>query len=107
TSLVMSDRATGFKPVDNAKVHLQTILELYWQGLKEPLRFFPETSMAYGKKLEWQLDKALKMWEGDDYSPGDKKDPHYELCFGAISPVDEQFEHISRLLLEPLIQHQR
>jgi len=106
TLLIMTDSVTSFRPVENAATHLQSLLKLYRQGLVKPLRFFPLSSMEYGKKQEWRLDRAIKAWNGGDRSTGDKEDPHFRLCFGQTPPFDEEFERIARILLEPLLQHQ-
>ncbi len=103
TRLIMTDKETGFQQVKNAEQLLISILDLYWQGLRLPLQFFPQTSMAYAKK--WQIEAAHKVWEGGDYSIGEKNDPYYQRCYGDNSPLDENFEQVSRLLLEPMLLH--
>lgn len=106
--LIMTDKSTSFTPVADPHSLLQSILELYWQGLSSPLRFFPESALAYaGAKIPWDLGKARNKWQDDSYNdiPGEGSDPCFRLCFGKLDPFDAEFERISRLLLEPLLQH--
>jgi exodeoxyribonuclease V gamma subunit len=106
TVLVMTDGATSFRPVEGAAVILTTLLELYWQGLRLPLRFFPDSSMGYAHKLEWKLERAIRAWEGGFKIKGEGEDPAFRLCFGGSSPFDDEFQRIARSVLEPLITHQ-
>lgn len=106
--LIMADKCASFTPVADPQTLLQSILELYWQGLRTPLPFFPESALAYaGSKIPWDLGKARAKWKDDSYNdiPGEGSDPCFRLCFGKLDPFDAEFERISRLLLEPLLRH--
>ncbi|PKN59578.1 MAG: hypothetical protein CVU53_07500, partial [Deltaproteobacteria bacterium HGW-Deltaproteobacteria-11] len=83
---------------------LTDILSLYWEGLSTPLRFFPESSMAYAHKLGWDIDRARKKWETgfNDY-PGEGDDAYFRLCFGEVDPFNDDFDRVARTLLLPLI----
>ena len=106
TLLIMTDGSIKYSHVEKAEDILLTVLDLYWEGLSVPLRFFPASSMEYAKKLEWDLKRARSKWE-DGYSyPGEGSDNYYKLCFGKVDPFDDNFEKVSRALLEPLLQHQ-
>ncbi len=104
TTLLMTDGAATFSPVENACDILEDILRLYHEGLSTPLKFFPESSMEYGKKLEWNLERARRKWESG-FVPGEGEDPYFRLCFGRVDPFDAEFERVSRTLLEPLVRH--
>jgi exodeoxyribonuclease V gamma subunit len=104
--LLMTDSSIKYGPVENAAAILQTILELYWDGLTVPLRFFPASSMEYAKKQEWKLERARTRWEEGYNYPGEGDDPYFKLCFGQVDPFNADFERVSRALLEPLLQHQ-
>lgn len=104
--LFMADGSKTFSPVDNAAEILQSILMLYWEGLKKPLRFFPASAMAYAHKQEWDLERARKRWEEGFNSPGEGEDPYFQLCFGQVDPFNAEFERAARTLLEPLLRHQ-
>jgi exodeoxyribonuclease V gamma subunit len=107
TLLLMVDDEKVFRQVEDAAGMLQTLLGLYWQGLTAPLPFFPASALEYAGKLEWRLDRARKIWQGNDYLPGEGQDPHYRLCFGQADPFNAEFERIAKAILEPLLRHQR
>jgi len=104
--LIMTDGSRIFGPVADAASILKTLLDLYWQGLSMPLRFFPVSSMEYAHKLEWRLDRAIKAWEGGFGRNGEQDDPGFRLCFGTTYPFDDEFDRIARIVLEPLLRHQ-
>lgn len=107
TLLMMADGSEAYSPLENAEEILKNLLETYWKGLSIPLRFFPASAMAYARKEEWNIKKALSEWE-DGYNdiPGEGSDPSYQLCFGRDNPLNNEFESIARSLLEPFVQHQ-
>jgi exodeoxyribonuclease V gamma subunit len=39
-----------YAPLEGGEEILERLLERYWDGLRDPLRFFPESSWAYGKR---------------------------------------------------------
>lgn len=99
--LVATDATLSFGPVEEPLGHLATLLDLYGQGLREPLRFFPRTAAAYARKRE--LSAARTAWEGEFFPEGD--DPYYRLCFGAVDPLDGEFERIAQAVFGPLAAH--
>ncbi len=99
--LATTDGILRFLPVEESGACLQLLLDFYWSGLRKPLKFFPRTSFAYGKK--WEMGGARNAWQGDRFPEGD--DPYYRLCFGDIDPLDDEFERVSRAILEPLLRH--
>ncbi len=105
--LLMSDGSVTFRPVENAREILETILDHYWQGLAQLLRFFPISSLEYARGLEWNLDRAKKKWEGDPpWDPGEKEDAYFRLCFGREDPFTRDFEQAARTIAGPLVRHQ-
>lgn len=106
TTLIMKDKEVSFSQVEAPLPLLKTIIDFYWKGLTEPIRFFSESSLAYAYKKEWRIDRAKKAWEEGYYSPGEGSDPYFELCFGNIDPLNTDFETIARTILEPMIQYQ-
>jgi exodeoxyribonuclease V gamma subunit len=103
--LMTGGSRTSFRPVEDARAILLKLMELYWEGLMKPLRFYPESSMEYGKKQEWKLERARKKWEAGFNTPGEGEDPYFRLCFGRVDPFTADFERVSRSFLEPLHQH--
>jgi exodeoxyribonuclease V gamma subunit len=39
-----------YRPLEDSSMLLKEMLALYWQGLREPLRFFPRSSHAFAKR---------------------------------------------------------
>ena len=109
TVLVLADRAVSFRPVEDPFAILDSLFEVYWQGLTRPLPFFPESALAYATaKPPWDISKALAKWnDGYNEQPGEGRDDSFRLCFGKTDPFDEEFERVARLLLEPMLLHRR
>ena len=107
TLLLMTDGSKTFGPAPDAPSILQTLLDVYWQGLMAPLRFFPAAAMAYADNEIWDLERARRKW-ADGYNgipPGEGRDPCFRLCFGHDDPFNAEFESLAHTLLEPFLQH--
>jgi exodeoxyribonuclease V gamma subunit len=116
--LVGTDATHRYRPCENALELLHAFLELYWQGLCRPLKFFPRSSLAFVKAEEKSasgrksrvtpLDEALREWEGIEFGllPPERDDPAYNLCFGDTLPLDEEFTTLARRVFAPIIQHE-
>ena len=105
--------AWEFSPVENSRKILKQLLLLYWEGMKRPLLFFPETSMEYARQIllkdksgEYALCRALDVWDGDDYNPGEGQDDYYQRCYSAVNPFDETFQLTAVELFRPFFDHQ-
>lgn len=101
-----------YAPVDEGEEILEGLLKRYWEGLKEPLHFFPESSREYAerrlakdKPAEVALEQARKAWEGTEWNRGEILDPYYQLCFGEEDPIDTAFEEIAVEVFEPLLKY--
>ncbi|MEW6378205.1 MAG: exodeoxyribonuclease V subunit gamma [bacterium] len=108
--LIASDEQWVFPPVPDSGKILEAILKLYWQGMQLPLPFFPVTSLDYAKRImDGQapgeaLQKARLVWEGHDFSPGEKEEPYLRLCFGkAADPLDGEFAVVAQDVYGPLL----
>ncbi|MGA7827183.1 MAG: exodeoxyribonuclease V subunit gamma, partial [Geobacteraceae bacterium] len=99
--LATSDGTLRLLPAPESEACLRQLLDYYWSGLRQPLKFFPRSSFAYGRK--WDVDSARNAWGGDRYPEGD--DPYYQLCFGDSDPLDDEFERVSRTILEPFLRY--
>lgn len=106
SALIMKNGARFFGKVEDASGHLMEILDVYREGLSIPLRFFPESSLAYAHKLEWSKGRARNKWETgfNDY-PGEGDDPCFRLCFGEVDPFDDDFDRVARILMKPLMEN--
>ena len=98
--LVARDGCWELPQIPDASQLLESLLELYWQGLSFPLHFFSKSSWAYGqsalvknKSPEAALRDARAVWTGDEYVTGESQDPYYALCFTATEndPLNDDF----------------
>ncbi|OQW94114.1 MAG: exodeoxyribonuclease V subunit gamma [Beggiatoa sp. IS2] len=115
-SVLLGENLTyEFQPVADSLAILQTLLDLYWQGLHRPLRFFPETSLVFAEtcqasEREIAMYRALDRWLGSDYVRGEIQDEYLQLCFGRAgenTPLNEDFEQLASQFFEPLLAHRR
>jgi exodeoxyribonuclease V gamma subunit len=112
TYLVGKDITYKFKPTPQSTNHLQQLLSIYWQGLKEPLHFFPQTSLAFaketfnGKNIDQALQKARIVWNGNDFMQGEKTDPYLRLCFRDTDPFNQQFLDLANDFFQPALEQQ-
>jgi exodeoxyribonuclease V gamma subunit len=112
--LVGSEKVMTVASSNRAPKLLAGLLQLYWQGLTRPLKFFPRTAWAYAEaalKLESSQSKqdpanlARLTWDGNPFTsaPGESKDAYFDLCFRDLDPLDEEFQHTARAVFEPLL----
>ncbi len=91
--------------VNTAKAKLVRLTELYLEGLRKPLPFFPDTSLAYVKSGN---NAALKKWESSrNYSdntifPGEGDDAYVNCCFGKTFNATDDFVEIAGEIVELL-----
>jgi exodeoxyribonuclease V gamma subunit len=112
TTLLTRDTTSRFRPVPDPAGILRGLLDLYWEGMGRPLRFFPRTALAFMEAERagnsGPLDKALATWEGGGYGagPGEKEDLACDFCFRHELPLNEEFERHARAVLGPLLDHE-
>ena len=101
-----------FPPTPNARELIKDLLELYWRGLREPLRFFPNASWIFAEKLFIDGEPsrarfaAQRAWRGDERHPAaDSRDPYIGLAFRNVGePLDREWEELTRQILAPLFE---
>ena len=96
----------------HAEGNLAVLLDKYWEGLSQPLKFFPLASWEYGKAVfqagksrEEGLKHAAAVWQGSDFKDGEGEEPFFRTCFGGGSPLDEEFEKVAEAILSPLFHY--
>lgn len=99
--MVAKDIVLTFAPLENATAHLANLLNLYKQGMQQPLPFFPQTSWDY---FEGGGALAAKSWAGDKRIsiPGDSDDPAVSICFGSDEPFGDRFSELAGQVYLPL-----
>ena len=84
---------TTLGPVTDPQTHLRRLLDRYWQGLSQPLQFFPETSLAWANAVrdgKNPLEAARRRWEDGYQVDGEGSDPALRLCFQQPTFVPSQ-----------------
>ena len=103
-----SDEVLTFGPVDDPQAELEPFVKFYRQGLRQPLHFFPASSLAWAKaKPEVAMLRAIKVWEGGYYA-GENAELAYQIAFRGQAKealFDTQFEQLSALF-QPILAHQ-
>jgi len=100
-----------------ARAFLGNLLEHYWRGLSEPLRFFPTTSLKFAeidlnnadrKPDAWKdsLRQSRREWTSDRFARGEDDDEHYKICFHDFDPLDGDFMALARSIGQPLLEHE-
>ncbi|MEJ2724966.1 MAG: exodeoxyribonuclease V subunit gamma [Deltaproteobacteria bacterium] len=104
--------AWHFTPVTRSDGILYNLLCRYWEGLKRPLPFFPDSSWVYAKdRIEREtpadqaLQKARARWEGGPYNRGEREDLYYQQCFGQRDCLDRAFQMVSEEIFRPMVAH--
>jgi len=101
---------------EEAEDILKRLIRYYLDGLRFPLPFFPETSLAFAdalqndKGLQTAMAKALGAWEGTDYSPGEGQEEAVRLVYRDRPPLDPSaaghaaFQEIASVVWPPFLQ---
>ena len=113
--LIGEDGGWTYPFIADSRSILAGLLALYWRGLSEPLRFFPESAYAYAENLSrGKLEpraygEAVRSWEGTEFSKlsAEKNNLYFQLGFGKIEALDEEFRQLAIEVFKPLLDHQQ
>jgi exodeoxyribonuclease V gamma subunit len=112
--LISKNGAIKISYTPKSKEILESLLQLFRQGLSQPLHFFPESSLEYIQRVQKNPDNpqralnfASKKWLGSEYHRGESADAYYQLCFKNLDPMDRSFEEIARRIYRPLLAHSK
>jgi exodeoxyribonuclease V gamma subunit len=96
-------------PVENPTEILEELLNVYWQGLRWPLKFFPRTSLAFVEAADKDdpFQKAEQTWKGSERNWGDVMDPYNQLVFRDTSPVDKEFAELAERIFKPIFAYRQ
>ena len=114
-------RSATFGPIDQrtARTYLTQLVDLYDQGLREPLPLPLKTSVAYAGAIvksegeDQALFQARRAWTSGKF-PGEDDDAPHTVIWGHRAPFDEVFgvpparlSALSVQLWGPLLRHRR
>ena len=107
--LVGRDVTWYLGPVERPEIHLDDLLQIYWQGMCAPLHFFPALSLDYFRQVfEKRREPADVMpalrrkWTGDDFAKGALDDPYVRRCFEGLDPLDDTFRQLAERIFRPV-----
>ncbi|EPR37707.1 exodeoxyribonuclease V, RecC subunit [Desulfovibrio sp. X2] len=118
TLLVGRDEAVRFARPKNPGRILGELADLFSEGLRRPLPFFPESSRAFVEKggmesMDGALKAAKTKWQGNAFSPvpGEGDDAELRRCFAGQGGADSsplegpEFAEIAERVYAPLLAH--
>jgi exonuclease V gamma subunit len=88
-------------PVSEARALLADLLELRWQGLRQPVAFHPETALAWVQRP----GSFHNVWCGDRSPAAECRDVAVGIAFRGRDPLGEAFEANAARILLPLLEH--
>jgi exodeoxyribonuclease V gamma subunit len=110
TILVCEDRTFRYSPVEDTETYLRNLLNIYWNGLRKPLHFFPESSLAYAEQATKGTapGKAMRTARGkwDAFEYAEKEDAYYDLCFRQTDPLGAEFRKLATAIFAPMLKHE-
>jgi len=117
TVIVGTESIFRLAPVPDPLPVLEGLLDCYWSGLSQPLRFFPESSYAFaaadykavngtkGRSTKAPLDFAREKWDGNEFGMrGECEDAYFALFFRNSDALGSDFEAVARAVFHPLLE---
>jgi exodeoxyribonuclease V gamma subunit len=97
------------RPEDSSAI-LSELLEIYWEGLRKPAPFFPQSSWAYAEakfnEKDNAAEKARDKFEGSDFSRGEIEDPYIRRCFSSAEALEgTAFGGLAEKIIGPALLH--
>ena len=102
-------------PLESQTILITLLTDYYWQGLLQPLPFFPQSAFAFvkalhrGKSTEESYDRAWQAWRGNEFALGEAENEYYQLNFGQFdqnAPLkDQRFPALAQKFFEPLLNN--
>ena len=112
TRLIGTDRLMSFPETTAAEAtaRLTGLADLFFQGLRAPLPFFPESSLALGeaiaagKSSAEARNAALRQWRTGRQQPGEGDEVHVSRCFDEETLAGEGFYQIALAVYGPILR---
>jgi exodeoxyribonuclease V gamma subunit len=108
--LFCPDGCLTLNPVSEPLPVLGDLLALRARGDCEPIPFFPRAAKIYVDRCRSTraamppLAKAESNWFGGDFARGESIDPHVDLLYRGISPIDQRFADVAMCVWTPLLE---
>ncbi|MFT5392050.1 MAG: exodeoxyribonuclease V gamma subunit [Gammaproteobacteria bacterium] len=108
------DTQNVLTPVSAPHEHLATLVEVFLQGVKAPVPFFPSTSYEFVKHCDKDIVKARGaakvMWtdggSGTRNAPwAESRDAYNSLAFRGEQPLGERFEALAKTIMSPIREY--
>jgi exodeoxyribonuclease V gamma subunit len=100
------DLTLTLRPVEDPAALLADLLDLRWQGLRRPLAFFPESSLAW---VEQGYGNAFEQaWSGRYNAVPEQADVAVRIAFRGRDPIRDDpvradFERTAARVLQPML----
>ncbi len=104
TVFVGEDATLVFRPVQEPLSVIEDLLALRWQGLREPVPFFPQSSWAWFQSGELG-PRFHEAWSGNRFQRGDGEDPAVRMAWRGRDPIGKEFMLCATRVLAPLDRH--
>jgi exodeoxyribonuclease V gamma subunit len=113
TIVIGSDKAMTIHAPEAVEERLLALLELYATGLREPLKFFPETSYEFAQRTlagnagrDWRK-AAVSKWKSFNGN-GEWSQPAHQIAFRHLDdPLDDEWARIALEIFSPLLASAR
>ncbi|MEZ4526073.1 MAG: exodeoxyribonuclease V subunit gamma [Desulfobacterales bacterium] len=116
TVVAGTDAVWEYDMPDNGLEILEILMDTYWKGLRNPIKFFPNSALVYAeilakeKSVREALSQARKTWCGG-YYPGEADNSYFRQCFcHCDSPekaLDNDFQNLAADVFGPLLKHRK
>ncbi len=99
------DATLTLAPVTDPGQELERLVQLFLQGMSEPLHFYPEVSYALAStaKPATGMNKARRKWQSGYYR-GEEEDPAYTLALRGRDPLDDRFRELATMIFDPILE---
>ena len=97
-----NEKYTLLGEVDSPEQELTRLIELFHEGQRFPLPFFPETSLAWASAsasapADKKRKKAELAWNDNWFRPGESRDPAYVLVHADRDPLNDRFAALAQI----------
>jgi exodeoxyribonuclease V gamma subunit len=90
---VGKDSTVRLEEVRDPQAELAALISHFYEGLNQPLHFYPESSRAWAKGTS-----VSAAWRSSYNRKGEGDDPAYEIGLRGHAPFDRQFEELAERL---------